>query len=186
MTKKKIKVQKLEIRIEKIKENDFVSLTDIAKQSEKETRFLIMSWLKNRSTLEFLETWERLHNPDFIKGDQMVTFRDSYLQNRNILTPQTWISETNATGIISKSGRGGGTWAHSDIAMNFCYWLSPAFQVYMIKEFQRLKEEEAHRKSFEWHISKITTNIDEIRNLLDTIPGQLPEFNRLLKEKKPK
>ena len=109
MAKKKIKVRELEIRIKKIEENDFISLTDIAKQSDKETRFLIMSWLKNRSTLEFLETWERLHNPNFIKGDQMVTFRDNYLQNRNILTPQTWISETNAIGLLSKSGRGGGT-----------------------------------------------------------------------------
>ena len=149
-----------------------------------------MSWMKNQSTLEFLETWEALHNPDF-KRDQMVTFRDKYTRNRNSLTPQIWIKETGAIGIISKSGRYGGTWAHSDIALNFCYWLSPAFQVYLIKEFQRLKEEEFNRKNLDWHIERITNLVDETRIWLDTIPGQDPSRNRLnlaklLEEKKGK
>jgi hypothetical protein len=133
---------------------NYISLTDIAKKSDTEAKVLIISWLKNRNTQEFLETWERLHNPDFLKGHQMVTFRDTYLQNRNVLTPQKWIAETNAIGLISKSGRGGGTWAHSDIALNFCYWLSPAFQVFMIKEFQRLKAEEQLRLGDPFNIKR--------------------------------
>jgi len=95
------------------------------------------------------------------------------------------IEETGAIGIISQSGRYGGTLAHKDIAFNFCYWLEPAFQLYVAKEFDRLKAEEFGRKSLEWHLTKITHNIDEVRNLLDTIPGQRQELNRLsfLKEK---
>lgn len=154
MPKQKIQVQELEIRIEKFAVGNYISLTDIAKKSDTEAKVLIISWLKNRNTQEFLETWERLHNPDFLKGHQMVTFRDTYLQNRNVLTPQKWIAETNAIGLISKSGRGGGTWAHSDIALNFCYWLSPAFQVFMIKEFQRLKAEEQLRLGDPFNIKR--------------------------------
>jgi hypothetical protein len=179
MKKKTISVQGLSITIEAIKDDDYISLTDIAKQSNKEARFLIMSWMKNSATLEFLETWESLHNPNF-KCDQMVTFKEKYLQNRNILTPQTWIAEVGAIGLISTKGRyGGGTLAHKDIALNFCYWLSPSFQVYLIKEFQRLKEEEFSKQSLAWHISRITDLVDEARNWLDTIPGQEPGRNRL-------
>jgi len=91
-----------------------------------------------------------------------------------------WIEETNAIGIISKRGRfGGGTFVHRDIALNFCYWLSPAFQVFFIKAFQELIERDFNRRDLEWHVSKITDNIDEVRNLLDTIPGQVPERNLL-------
>jgi hypothetical protein len=109
----------------------------------------------------------------------MVTFKERCLQNRNILTPQTWVQETNVIGILSRSGKGGGTLGHKDIASNVCYWLSPSFQVYFIKEFQRLKEEEFSRKNLEWHIEKITNLVDENRNWLDTIPGQKRERNRL-------
>ena len=179
MAKKKINVQGLTIRLEAIQDEDYVNLTDIAKQQNKsEPRFLMMSWLKNQSTLEFLETWETVHNPNF-KRDQMVTFRLEASSNRNIITIQKLITETGMVGLKSKQGRYGGTWAHSDIALNFCYWLSPKFQVYFVKEFQRLKKEEFSRKNLEWHISKITDNIDEVRNLLDTIPGQHPDRNRI-------
>jgi hypothetical protein len=178
MSKNTITVQGLRVTVEQVKNQDYISLTDIAKKSDKEARFLIMSWIKNSSTLEFLETWEMLHNPDF-KRDQMVTFKEKYAQNRNVLTPQNWVSETGAIGIVSKSGKGGGTLAHKDIALNFCYWLSPSFQVYLIKEFQRLKEEEYNKKSLEWHISRITDLVDEARNWLDTVPGQHPDRNRM-------
>ncbi len=179
MTKKKITVQGLTISIEEIQEEDFVSLTDIAKQQNKtEPRFLILSWLKNQSTLEFLETWEEVHNDDF-KRDQMVTFRLEATANRNVVSIKKLIEATNMIGLKSKSGRYGGTWAHADIALNFMYWLSPSFQVYFVKEFQRLKKEEFSRQSLEWHISKITDGIEDVRNLLDTIPGQKPNKNRL-------
>ena len=109
----------------------------------------------------------------------MVYFRNKAGENRYIVTPQNYIAETEAVGIISKSGRYGGTYAHRDIALNFCYWLSPAFQVFLLKAFQDLIEKEFNRKNLEWHISKITDNIEEVRNLLDTIPGQIPERNRI-------
>jgi len=191
MSKKKINVNGLEIRIEPINDKDYVSLTDIAKQSDRnEPKRLIMNWLKNQSTLDFLTTWEDLHNPNFAthsKGTHLSTFKLDMLRNATKVTPQKWITQTNAIGIISKSGRYGGTYAHKDVALNFCYWLSPHFQVYLIKEFQRLKEEEFERKNLEWHISKITDNVDELRNLLDTIPLQKEERNRIkLLEKKKK
>ena len=176
--KKKINVQGLAINIEQINEKDYISLTDIAKQSDRKAGELIRNWLKNRSTLEFLETWETLHNPDF-KRAQMASFKDQAGKNSYLVRPQAYVNETRAIGIVSKSGRYGGTIAHKDIALNFCYWLSPAFQVYFIKEFDRLKKEEFSRKSLEWHLSKITHNIDEVRNLLDTIPGQKQDLNRL-------
>jgi len=129
-----------------------------------------------------LEAWETIHNPDF-KRDQMVTFRLEASSNRNILTTKKLIAATQMIGLKSKQGRYGGTWGHSDIALNFCYWLSPTFQVYFVKEFQRLKKEEFAQQNLEWHISKITDNIDEVRNLLDTIPGQTPSNKRLNKKK---
>ena len=178
MKKKKIKVENLEIRIEAINEIDFVSLTDIAKQSDQRAAVLIGNWMKNNNTLLFLEQWEKVHNPNF-KVHQMVYFKNKAAENRYIVTPQNYISDTKAIGIISKSGRYGGTYAHRDIALNFCYWLSPAFQVFLLKAFQELMEKEYDRRNLKWHISKITDNIDEVRNLLDTIPFQEQERNRI-------
>jgi len=147
MAKKKIEVQGLTIRIEEINEGDYISLTDIAKQSEKSRpAFLISSWMKNRNTLEYLETWEKIHNPDF-KSYQMVALWKEYTSNRTVLNPQKWIDDTGAIGLISKKGKGGGTWGHPDVAFNFCLWLSPSFQLYVAKEFQRLKEEEFSKKN---------------------------------------
>ncbi len=159
MPKHALIVQGLTISVEQVNEEDYVSLTDIAKKSDSRSDILIASWMKNSSTLEFLEVWETLHNPNF-KSNQMAGFKERYLQNRRVLTPQTWIEEAGAIGIVSKKGRYGGTFAHKDIALNFCYWLSPTFQVFFIKEFQRLKEEEFSQKSLIWHISKITDNVD--------------------------
>ena len=180
MAKKKLKVQGLTIRIEPVNNDDYISLTDIAKQSEKSRPgILISSWMKNSSTLEYLEAWERMHNPNF-KSNHLDAFKIEAMKNRTIIRPQKWIEDTGAIGLKSKKGRtGGGTWGHPDLAFNFCYWLSPTFQLYVAKEFQRLKQEEFSHKNLEWHLSKITNNIDEVRNLLDTIPGQLPELNRL-------
>ncbi len=178
MPYKEIEIQGLQIRIDKINNDDFVSLTDIAKQVEDEPRFTIRNWMRNNQTLEFLETWEVMHNPTF-KRAESGTFRLKANSNSFSATPQKWVNTTNASGIISKSGRYGGTFAHRDIALNFCYWLSPSFQVFFIKAFQQLVEDSFDRKNLKWHISKITDNIDEVRNLLDTIPGQENERNRL-------
>jgi len=185
MSKKTIEVQGLEIRIEPIDDKDYVSLTDIAKQSDRnEPKYLIRNWLKNKNTLDFLIAWESLHNPNFdnpnhSKGVQMDPFRIELMRNGFIVTPKKWIEKTNAIGIISKAGRYGGTYAHKEIALDFCGWLSPSFKVFLYKAFNELLEAEYQRKNLEWHISKITDNVDEIRNLLDTIPGQSKAKNRL-------
>ncbi len=179
MSKKKIEVQGLEIRIESIEQKDYVSLTDIAKQSSKaKPANLIQNWMKNSNTLRYLITWEKVHNPKL----KVIHLDDLLVQttdNRFIISPKEWIKNVNAIGLIQKSGRGGGTFAHVEIALDFCYWINPEFKVYFNKEFVRLKKEEAQTKNLEWHISKITDNIDEVRNLLDTIPHQNPERNRL-------
>jgi len=179
MTKKKIEVLGLEIRIDSIDQDDFVSLTDIAKSSnENKPAYTILNWLRNRNTLLYLETWEEVHNPKF-KVVQMHNFRLQAADNRAAISPKNYIKQTGAIGLITKSGRYGGTLAHSDIALEFCSWLSPKFKVYFFKEFQRLKKEEFNQKNLEWHVSKITDNIEEVRNLLDTIPGQKKERNRI-------
>ena len=179
MPKKKIEVRGLKIQIDTVKNSEYVSLTDIAKQTSDEPRFTIRNWMSNKNTLRYLGVWEEIHNPDF-KRAEFRTFKESYFDSSSFsMTPEKWSEATNALGIISKRGRGGGTYAHKDIAINFCYWLEPEFQVYFIKAFQELMQREFSRQNLEWHISKITDNIDEIRNLLDTIPGQLPERNRL-------
>lgn len=157
-----------------------ISLTDIAKQnSDRKPNSVLISWLRNQNTISFLAAWERTFNPDF-KDSQMATFRKMAADNRSLLTPKNYTELTGAIGLTSKAGRYGGTYAHKDIALNFCYWLSPEFQVAMIKAFQVLLEQEYQRRNLEWHISKITDNIDEVRNLLDTIPRQNPNRNRLL------
>jgi hypothetical protein len=99
--------------------------------------------------------------------------------NRFAISPSAWVKKTDAIGIFTKPVRGGATFAHKDIALGFCYWISPPFQVFILKEFQRLKEQKFNQKNLEWHISKITDNIEEVRNLLDTIPFQKPERNRI-------
>ena len=179
MAKKKIEVKGLEIRLESFNADDYVSLTDIAKQKDDvNSKYIIISWLKNGNTLSFIEEWELMHNPNF-KVDKMVNFKNWNSENGSVPTSQKLIKETNAIGIVSKSGRYGGTFAHKDIALEFCSWLSPRFKVHLIKAFQKLMVEEFNRRNLEWHISKITDNIEEVRNLLDTIPGQTETRNRL-------
>ena len=142
MAKEKIIVQGVEIRIETGDSKDYISLTDIAKNRRgDEPRFVIRNWMSTRNTILYLSTWEELHNPDFNSAG-FRTVRDDFFETGS-LTPKSWLEKTDAIGIESRAGRYGGTYAHSDIALNFCYWLSPAFQVYFIKEFQRLKQEEA-------------------------------------------
>jgi len=186
MASKKIEVQGLQIRLQAINDNDYVSLTDIAKQQDSpNAKFLIIKWLQNKDTLLFIETWEQLNNPDF-KVANFGNFKMKYQENRYTATPQRLIEETGIICMTSKSGRYGGTYAHRDLALEFCGWLSPVFKVYMIKAFQVLMEQEFQRKNLKWHISKLTDNVDEMRNLLDTIPFQEPERNRLKKGKEKK
>ena len=139
-------------------ESDFISLTDMAKKFGDDD--LIYSWLRNRNTVEFLGIWEQIHNVNF-KGGEFETFKKEAGLNSFHLTPRKWINATDAIGIRSKAGRhGGGTYAHNDIAFEFGSWLSPEFKLYLIKEFQRLKEDESHRNSLEWDLNRTLSKLN--------------------------
>ncbi|HEY1165390.1 MAG TPA: KilA-N domain-containing protein [Chitinophaga sp.] len=153
-----IVVQGAEITI--IKENtfDYISLTDMIRSFGDES--IIYNWLRNRNTIEFLGIWEQLNNPDF-KPVEFERFKNQAGLNRFSLSPKKWIEATNATGLISKSGRyGGGNFAHKDIAFEFGSWLSAEFKLYLIKEFQRLKEEESSRHHLEWDIQRTLAKVN--------------------------
>ncbi len=175
---KKLTVQGITIRLEKIDHDNYVSLTDIAKYSEQKPATLINSWMRNSNTLLFLEAWEKVHNPNF-KVSRMTDFRLTAQDKRYSVSTQKYIEATGAIGLIAKSGRYGGTYACSEIALDFCAWLSPQFKVYLYKEFERLKREEFNHQGLEWHVRMITDRIEDVRNLLDTIPGQDQTRNRL-------
>ncbi len=141
-----------------ISKNDYISLTDIARYKKSDrTDDLIRNWLRNRNTVEYLGIWEKLNNPDF-KPVEFDGFRKEAGLNSFTLTPKQWIEKTNAIGIISKAGRYGGTYAHKDLAFEFASWISVEFKLYLIKEFQRLKEEE--QKQLGWDIRRNLTKIN--------------------------
>lgn len=176
MVKNKIiTVKGKEITVIQRQNSDFISLTDMVKGFGDDT--MIYSWMRNRNTLEFIGIWEEMNNPAF-KGNEFETFKSQAGLNSFNLTPRKWIDATNAIGIISKSGRyGGGTFDHKDIAFEFGSWLSPEFKLYLIREFQRLKEDENHRLKLDWNLqrtlSKINSRIhtDAIKENL--VPAQI-------------
>jgi hypothetical protein len=137
---------------------DYISLTDMAKKFGDDV--LIYSWMRNRNTLEFIGIWEQIHNPDF-KGFEFETFKNQAGLNSFSLTPRKWIEATGAIGFQSRAGRyGGGTYAHKDIAFEFGSWLSPEFKLYLIKEFQRLKDEENDRLKLNWNLQRTLAKIN--------------------------
>lgn len=146
----KIKVQTTEISIIQFNENDFISLTDIS-SGFKEGSGLISKWITNKNTLEYLSIWERIHNVNFNYPEFGVIEKDSGV-NRFTMSVGQWISRTAAKGLTVKSGRYGGTYAHKDIAFHFAMWLSPEFQIYLIQEFQRLKQQEY--KDLGWSVKR--------------------------------
>ncbi len=154
----KINVMDNEIALYQQNDEDYICITDIAKYKNAEgTDDLIRNWLRNRNTIEFLGIWEQLNNPNF-KPVEFDGFRKQAGLNSFTLTPKQWIEKTGAIGIISKSGRYGGTYAHKDIAFEFASWISVEFKLYLIKEFQRLKEDE--RKQLGWDIRRNLTKIN--------------------------
>jgi hypothetical protein len=153
----KINVLQKEVTILKISEDDFISLTDIAKYKSDDPGAVIANWMRNRNTIEYLGLWEILYNPNF-KPLEFEGFRTEAGLNAFTLSPQKWIDVANAKGIISKSGRYGGTFAHKDIAFKFAAWISIEFELYFIKEFQRLKEEE--QKQIGWSAKRELTKIN--------------------------
>jgi hypothetical protein len=153
-----IEVQGATITVLSLKNEDFISLTDMAKKFGDDS--LIYSWMRNRNTLEFLGIWEQIHNPGF-KGGEFETFRSQAGLNSFHLTPRKWIDATGAIGIQSRAGRhGGGTYAHRDLAFEFGSWLSPEFKLYLIKEFQRLKEDENRRLSLAWNLNRTLSKLN--------------------------
>ena len=156
--KSTIQVQGTAINIVSHKEDDFISLTDMANKFGGDD--LIYNWMRNRNTVEFLGIWEQIHNPNF-KGVEFDTFRKEAGLNSFRLTPKKWVEATNAIGIQSRAGRyGGGTYAHKDLAFEFGSWLSPEFKMYLIKEFQRLKEDENRRLSLEWNLNRALSKLN--------------------------
>ncbi|MDZ4403951.1 KilA-N domain-containing protein [Prosthecobacter sp.] len=153
-----IDVQGAAITILKHNESDYISLTDMTKKFGDDT--LIYSWLRNRNTLEFIGIWEQIHNPGF-KPLEFETFKTQAGLNSFSMTPRKWVDATAAIGIQSRAGRyGGGTFAHQDIAFEFGSWLSPEFKLYLIKEFQRLKEDENRRLSLDWNLNRTLSKLN--------------------------
>jgi len=155
-TNNKLKVQDIEISLATIDNQDYISLTDMAKGKNDEARAadIIKNWIRNRSTLEFLGTWEILYNPNF----KVVEF-DHFKKEAGLptftISVSNWVESTNAIGILSRKGKYGGTYAHKDIAFEFGAAISPVFKLYLIKEYQRLKELESNQYNLEWNVKRI-------------------------------
>ena len=171
----KINVKNTEVTIIKIDNVDYISLTDIAKaKNSDDANGVIANWLRTRNTIEYLGIWEYLYNPSF-KPLEFEGFMNEAGANVFTLSPQKWVEKTNAIGIISKSGRNGGTFAHKDIAFKFASWVSVEFELYIVKDYQRLKEDE--QKAIGWtakrELAKINYHIhtDAIKHNL--IPPEL-------------
>ena len=168
---KKIIVQNTDISIKVINDNDYISLTDMLKA--KDGDFFISDWLRNRNTLEFIGIWEELNNPNFNYGEFAIIKSQAGLNSYKISVKE-WVERTNAIGIKSTAGRYGGTYAHKDIAFEFGMWISPAFKLYIIKEYQHLKEVENNQYNLEWNVKRILSksnyqiHTDAIKNF--TIP----------------
>jgi len=155
---KKIDVQGREVVINSVNDEDYISITDIAKyKDENRTGYIIQNWLRNRNTIEFLGIWEKLNNPVF-NVIEFEYIRSQAGLNSFVLTSKNWIESTNAVGIVSKAGRYGGTYAHKDIAFEFASWVSVEFKLYLIKEFQRLKDQE--QGQLDWNIKRNLTKIN--------------------------
>ncbi len=155
---KKIEVKGLQITVVSQSKDDYISLTDIARfKDDKRTDYIIQNWIRTRNTIEFLGIWERLNNPDF-NPIEFEGFRNSAGLNSFVLTSKQWITKTKAIGLVAKAGRYGGTYAHQDIAFEFGMWISAEFKIYLVKEFQRLKEIES--KELDWNFKRTLTKIN--------------------------
>jgi hypothetical protein len=170
----KITVQNTQVTVISINDTDYISLTDIARYKSDDPNAVIANWLRNRNTIEFLGIWETLYNPEF-KPLEFEGFRKEAGLNAFTLSPKKWIESTAAIGLVAKSGRYGGTFAHKDIAFKFASWISVEFELYIVKEFQRLKAEE--QKLLGWsakrELSKINYRIHTDAIKQNLIPAQI-------------
>jgi hypothetical protein len=153
-------VKDLSISILKIGNEDFISLTDTARnKNAEEPKDVVKNWMRSKATIEFLGLWEQLNNSDF-KGVEFDPLLFEAGSNAFTLSPTKWIETTNAKGIISKAGNNGGTYAHKDIAFEFASWVNSGFKLYLIKEFQRLKEDESDRLKLTWNLQRTLAKVN--------------------------
>ncbi len=171
--KTQIVVNEQKISVLRIDNKEYISLTDLARYADnEEPRLPIRDWMRNKEVISYLGLWESINNEHF-KGGEFATFKNEAGSNRFKMSPQKWVKETNAIGIVSKSGRyDGGTYAISDIALEFASWLSPEFKLYVIQEFQKLKKNEAYQNQIDWHANRVLAKVnyivhtDAIKNII--------------------
>lgn len=170
----KINVKNTDVAIVSVNDTDYISLTDIAKYKSTDAFIVVCNWMRNRNTIEYLGVWESLYNVEF-KPIEFDRFRNEAGLNAFTMSPQKWVEATNAKGIVSKQGRYGGTFAHKDIAFKFASWISVEFELYIVKEFQRLKEEE--QKQLGWsakrELAKLNYHIHTDAIKQNLIPKEL-------------
>ena len=160
MKNKTINVKGISVATIKVEKENYISLTDIARnKNAEEPKDVVKNWMRSKTTIEFLGIWEHLNNPEF-KGVEFDSFMYEAGSNSFTLSPSKWISTTNAKGLISKQGKNGGTFAHQDIAFEFASWISPSFKLYLIKEFQRLKDEENDRLKLNWNLQRTLAKVN--------------------------
>lgn len=156
-SKSTVEVQGTEVTVLHSQDGDFISLTDMLRA--KDGDFFISDWLRNRNTVEFLGIWESVHNPSFNSGE-FATIKSQAGLNSYKLSVKDWVEKTGAIGLRASAGRYGGTFAHRDIAFKFSMWISPEFKIYLIKEFQRLKEDESRRLSLAWDLNRTLSKLN--------------------------
>lgn len=150
-----INVNDNKIKVIRIGSKEYISLTDLARYANpEEPKVPIQTWMRNKDVIAYLGLWEKLNNENF-KGHEFTTFENSAGRNSFYMSPQKWVKETKAIGIVSKSGNNGGTYAVSDIALEFASWLSPEFKLYVIQEFERLKKNEAYQYKLDWSVNRM-------------------------------
>ena len=155
-----LSVQDMQVSLKRIENADFISLTDIARYKDAErSDYILQNWLRTRSTIDFLGLWEKIKNPGF-NSIEFDGIKNQAGTNSFVLTPKRWIQSTNAIGIVSKAGRYGGSYAHKDIAFEFASWISAEFKLFLIKEFQRLKDVEIENLQQEWHLTRSLSKIN--------------------------
>ena len=160
--KTEIIVKEQRINVLRIDNKEFISLTDLARYANPdEPKIPIYAWMRSKDVIAYLGLWEQLNNENF-KGHEFETFENQAGKNSFYMSPQKWIKETNAVGIISKSGNNGGTYARSDIALEFASWLSPEFKLYVIQEFERLKKNEAYQNKIDWHANRVLAKVSYV------------------------
>ena len=154
IAKTNINVKNNNVSVIRIGDVDYISLTDLARYKNPiEPKDVVKNWLRAKTNIEFLALWEKINNPN-VKGVEIDSFKNEAGTHYFTMSPQRWVKETNAIGIVSKSGNNGGTYAHPDIAFEFASWISPEFSLYLIKEFERLKKNEGYQNKIEWSVRR--------------------------------